>query len=205
MASPTRLLLLFSALGAFLTLPGAANADIARHCTGYLGAQLLSGVDRNGKRWVRQGTKALAGVVFKGRGRCRNRLKANDCRRQARDLIVRCGRDLWAKRWSRSVPSSCAGSSGGSRPYGRIVSWGSDGISPVIRTQLTNDVKRAVEHSACCVLRPRDRQVNFSVYLAVHGDTGCGHKSFVEKIYKADCRSLRAKGLCGQPKRTNPG
>lgn len=197
MVTIVRCFSVLAVIGAFAALPGAANADINRHCTGYMGAQLLGGVDKNGKSWGQSGTKALAGVVFEGRGRCKNKLKANDCRRQARDLIVKCGKDLWAKRWSKSVPPSCAAAPSGSRPYARIKTWGSEGVWSAVRAKLKNDVKRSVEHSACCVLRPTDRQVNFSVYLAVHGDKGCRHKSFVANTYKANCENLRAQGLCG--------
>jgi len=199
-----RRLTLLSILGAVIALPGAASADITRHCTGYMGAQLLNGVDKNGKYWAQSGTKALAGVVFKGRGRCKNKLKANDCRRQARDLIVKCGKDLWAGRWSKGLPASCVAVASGDRPYGGVVSWGADNTPSSIRAQLKNDVKRAVEHSACCVLRPTDRQLNFAVYLSVHGDNGCKHKSYVASVYKADCRKLRAAGLCGTPRRVPP-
>jgi hypothetical protein len=52
----------------------AANADIVRHCTGYVGATPLSGVNASGQPFVVGNKKSLTALVLKGRGTCRNAL-----------------------------------------------------------------------------------------------------------------------------------
>lgn len=177
----------------------SANAAITRHCTGYIGPRLISGITKNGRRFT--SSRTLGGVALGGRGTCRGKAWANDCRRSARSALAACARELWRTRWSRRVPTNVCGSAGTSRPpHGYITSWGAQ-TSAHGKNKLPGDVKRAMEHTACCVMVPDAREVNFAIYLAIHGDTGCSHNSTLEPIYKADCRALRAQGLCGAPRR----
>jgi hypothetical protein len=186
------------ALMTVLAISLGANADIVRHCTGYVGATPLSGVNASGQPFVVGNKKSLTALVLKGRGTCRNALYANECRRNARDAIRSCAQGIWAERWNKKIPISvCETADNGRAPHAGVTAWGHDHISAAARARITGDVKRALEYTACCVLQKTARQVNFSVYLAVHGDTGCGHDSLlVGQAYEANCAQLRSQGLC---------
>jgi hypothetical protein len=186
------------ALMTFLAVSLGANADTVRHCTGYVGATPLSGVNANGQPFIVGQKKSLAALTLKGRGTCRNALYANECRRNARDAIRSCAQGIWAERWNKKIPISVCESADNNRPpHAGIISWGNTETSASMRAKITGDIKQALEYTACCVLQPTARQVNFSVYLAVHGDTGCGHNSLLlGQAYEANCQNLKSQGLC---------
>lgn len=164
-----------------------AYSDIVRHCSGWIGARILSGVDKNGKRFTMRVNRSLGVVQVNGRGTCRGKAWANDCRRNARGAIIHCGRGLWADRWNRRIPGHVCESADNSRPpHAGIQTW----------TKYPGDIKKALEHAACCRLIPKARQLNFAVYLSISGDTRCPHREDLERVYKADCRALRKQGLC---------
>lgn len=192
--------LLGTLLCAAVLIPASAStaqAEITRHCTGYIGPTIIAGIDSRGRQFTIGFQKSRAGVFLGGRGTCRGKAWANDCRRRARDAVIACARELWRTRRSRRVPTNACGSAYTSRPpHGYITQWGSPP-----RSVLRGNVKGAVQHAACCVLFPQARELTFSVYLSVVGDTRCNHYSTLESRSKANCHTLRAKGLCGAPQR----
>ena len=141
---------------------------------------------------------------FEGRGSCRSRAHANDCRRAARDAIANCVRAAWAERWSRKLPGQCApgSESGSTRPF----------VKGILDTDFgrgrgaegDQDFKWAVEHAACCWLHPTGGRIQVMVGADTSGDTGCqspaafqeGFDLPLEPAYQVDCQSVRDKGYC---------
>jgi hypothetical protein len=170
-------------------VPVPATADIVRHCKGYVGLRILSGVDRNGRNFTVNVFRGSSIIQLSGRGTCRGSAWANDCRRNARDAVIHCARGLWNARWQKRVPMEvCESADNGRPPHAGITSW----------TLHRNDVKRALEHAACCTVIPDARLLNFAVYLSVQGDTRCSYSADLEPFYRADCTQLRGQGLCAK-------
>jgi hypothetical protein len=144
------------ALAAFIAATNGAHADIIRHCTGTIFAKVVSGVNANGQGFIIGGSSFAPAVALKGRGGCPSSAFANDCRRRARDAIISCAVGIWAERWNRRVPPDKCESADNTRPpHAGVTRWGFPDISSSVRATLTNDVKRSLEHAACCVrLRP---------------------------------------------------
>lgn len=179
-----------------------AETDIYRGCAGILDIGVLGGVgvDPSGRR-----SKVLD--EFEGRGQCNNTAQANTCRERAKDNVFRCANDLWAARWSLigdpddtnpdgGLPLSCQGRATGAK-----------GLGPFRKNPFGQyfDIKHAIEHAACCELQPAARVVNLLVVVNSVGDKGCGNnRAFgvyreqrtLEDNYVAECRRLRAQGLC---------
>ncbi len=142
---------------------------------------------------------------FEGRGSCRNRAHANDCRRAARDAIANCVRTAWDERWNRKLPGQCApgSESGSNRPFVKGIydtdfgrGRGSEG---------DQDFKWAIEHAACCYLHPTGGRIQVKVGANTSGDTGCRSPASIQEgsfdlplhsDYQVDCQSVRDKGYC---------
>lgn len=129
-----------------LILAPPAQADITRGCSA---------------QWVvRAGPSERVVASFDSRGRCRNRIHANDCRRAARDAAMACFRDHWARRWDdriragTALPPNCVGR-------------GDTGV----RGYRVGDIKRALEQQACGFGAP---PFPVTVIGRTRGDTGCG-------------------------------
>lgn len=146
---------------------------------------------------------------FEGRGSCRSRVYANDCRRAARGAILACVRDSWAIRWERRLSGSCVSTegSGSNRPFVKGIFDTDFGRGR--GAQGDQDFKWAIEHKLCCEVAPNARTVNARVGVHTYGDTGCWREGgrpdsmdVVEGNYVADCEAARAQGFCAV--RTNP-
>jgi hypothetical protein len=187
------------AVAAFAGATNGARADIVRHCAGFIAASIKGGVNANGQPFVQGQSAATSAVNLNGRGTCRSTAYANDCRRRARDAIISCAVGIWAERWTRRVPTSvCESADNGRPPHAGVTRWGAPGVPSSVRATLTNDVKRALEHTACCVLNPTARRLSFDVDLYVNGDARCPHiRDLIGQPYEANCRQLRNQGLCG--------
>ncbi len=98
--------------------------------------------------------------TFDGRGRCRGKAWANDCRRMARDFIIDCFGDAWRMRWDQEVLS------GDARP-GRCLPRGPIGV----RNYTLQDLKGAIERAACRL--GVDTPARVLVTGMVSGDKGC--------------------------------
>jgi hypothetical protein len=177
----------------------APDADIVRHCTATIFAKVVSGVNANGQAFVMGASSYTPAVSLNGRGGCPSTVYANDCRRRARDAIISCAVGIWAERWNRRVPPDKCESADNTRPpHAGVTAWGAPGTPSSVRTTLINDVKRSLEHAACCIRQPTARQLNFKVELRVTGDTRCSHaRDLIGTHYEADCQQLRNQGLCG--------
>lgn len=175
------------------------NADIVRHCDGMITAKVVGGVNANGQSFIMGSGSVAAAVTLNGRGGCRSSAYANDCRRHARDAIISCAVGIWAERWNRRVPlDKCESANNTRPPHAGVTGWRIPGLSSSVRATLTNDVKRSLEHTACCSLHPTARQLSFKVELRVLGGTRCDHiRDLIGTNYEASCRQLRNQGLCG--------
>lgn len=135
---------------------------------------------------------------FEGRGSCKNKFHANDCRRAARGAIDYCIQDAWRARWDFRIPSSCYPTSGSSRPYVKGLANTSFGRGP--GAQGDQDFKWAVERAVCCHLHPNRNRVTAQVSWNVHGDKGCRESveeaQYLEAEYVAQCRRFRDRGFC---------
>lgn len=176
-----------------------ASAEIARHCRGAIMFE-PSGVDTgSGWRHSTQGsrTQFLIGVVD-GRGYCRNRARAGQCRDRARRALFSCHRALWRERWTPSgVNDACAPSLDSSRPpHAHIVEWARGG---------EGDIKGSIERQMCCDVEPDARSVTGAVvaYGYESGHRQCGGREVLEPAYVARCAELRDAGLC-RPRRVSP-
>jgi hypothetical protein len=195
----SRLPMLFAvALIGLITAAGGASADIIRHCDGAIFADVVSGVNANGQSFF--GGGIVGAVSLNGRGGCRNSAYANDCRRHARDAIISCATGIWAERWNRRAPpDKCESANNNRPPHAGVTRWGVAGNLPSsVRAALSNDVKRSLEHAACCVINPTARQLDFKVELRVAGGLRCDHRrDLIGASYEANCQQLRNQGLCG--------
>jgi hypothetical protein len=141
---------------------------------------------------------------FEGRGSCRSRVYANDCRRAARSAILACVRDSWAIRWERRLSGSCvsAEGSGSNRPYVKGIFNTNFGRGNGAKGD--QDFKWAIEHKLCCEIAPTARTVTARVGVHIFGDAGCWREGagrpdtmdVVEGNYVADCQAARAQGFC---------
>jgi hypothetical protein len=140
---------------------------------------------------------------FEGRGSCKNRANANDCRRAAKGAIEDCAREAWRTRWDRKLPHACRPISGSSRAHVKGIADTSFGRGP--GAEGDQDFKWAVERAACCRMHPNRDRVTVTVGAASFGDKGCQSEKAVEvgKIdvvlegnYAAECRAARARGVC---------
>jgi hypothetical protein len=138
---------------------------------------------------------------FEGRGSCRSRVYANDCRRAARGAIQYCVSELWRTRWDRVVPYACREAASGTRPFVAGLYNTSFGRGP--GAQGVQDVKWAIERAACCQMFPSTRNVSVSVGASSSGDKGCQSSMpewadwQLESNYRVDCRTFRQRGYCG--------
>jgi len=141
---------------------------------------------------------------FEGRGSCKNRAHANDCRRAAKGAIEACVFDAWRARWERRLPNSCRPLSGSSRAHVKNIADTFFGRGP--GAQGAQDFKWAVEQAACCRLSPNRDRVTVTIGVTSYGDKGCQSDKteevgqidrVIEGNYTADCRAARAKGICG--------
>jgi len=142
---------------------------------------------------------------LEGRGSCRNRAHANDCRRAARDAIANCVRGAWRDRWERKLPGECApgSESGSTRPFVKGILDTDFGRGR--GSQGEQDFKWAVEHAACCSLHPTAGPLQVAVGADTAGDTGCQSPASIQEgpfdlmlqqNYQVDCRRVREQGVC---------
>jgi hypothetical protein len=137
---------------------------------------------------------------FEGRGSCKNRAHANDCRRAARGAIVACAQEAWRTRWDRRLPDVCRPVSGRAHVKGIADTFFGRGPG----AEGAQDFKWAVERAACCQMHRDSDRVAVRVGVSSHGDKGCQREepSEVGEIgvlldnYTADCRAVRARGVC---------
>lgn len=174
-------------LTAAAALPIPAWSDIVRGCTARLEVTSAPYVGK-ADRPDRSKERTYPIDQFEGRGSCRNRIRANDCRRRARDSIFRCARDLWNSRWDRDFPDSC---------YGR----GSNGVHhlgpfPPNRDGNVEDLKFAMERMACCSLHPRYDHLDITLKVRSWGQKRCAGEETLYVGYDADCKRLRSLGWC---------
>lgn len=177
--------------------PLAVQADITRGCNVVIFSSNSNFVPTH---------RTLAEI--KTQGSCRNKSEANKCRSRAYNAGKSCVNDLWAARWTHSVPLSCKTLSGG-RTGARLV-W--NGIIAQLPNG-NNSLKDRIEFESCCRADRLQGSDTVHVKWVATGDKGCGpsrsgNKSFFggstfEAEYGVNCTSLREAGLCGTPTRTN--
>lgn len=177
--------------------PTLAHADITRGCaiTIYSSNPAFSPEH-----------KTLA--TIKTQGACQNRAKANQCRTRAYNAGKSCANDLWAARWTHTVPQSCNNLSGART--GARLQW--NGIFAKLPNG-NNSLKDRIEHEACCRADGLKTTGTVLVTWVARGDKGCGPfrskpKSFfggaaLAADYGVNCTTLVKAGLCGTPTRTN--
>lgn len=152
---------------------------------------------------VRDGGDMSTIWQFEGRGSCKNRAHANDCRRAARAAIEGCVREAWRTRWDRRLPPACLTATGTSRAHVKGIADTPFGRGP--GAQGHQDFKWAVERAACCRMHPNRDSVTVSVTASSFGDKGCQRDKIPEVgdadwqigEYAAACRAARARGICG--------
>jgi hypothetical protein len=132
---------------------------------------------------------------FEGRGSCRSRAYANDCRRAARGAILYCLQDAWRVRWSFTIPGSCRPTPGSSRPFVDGLADTAFGNGP--GAQGAQDFKYAVERASCCTLFRNRDQVTVAVSGASLGDTRCDGSVVLQTGYRVGCARFRNRGYCG--------
>lgn len=140
---------------------------------------------------------------FEGRGSCRNRAHANDCRRAARGAIETCVREAWRTRWDRRLPDACRPVPGSNRAHVKGIADTFFGRGP--GSQGRQDFKWAVERAACCAMHRNSDSVDVAITASSYGDKGCegsktgevGEVDWQIDFYTADCRAVRARGVCG--------
>jgi hypothetical protein len=184
------------AAGLAMTSVPAARADTTRGCKGDL--RILDRPPNPGqKSWDLIAT-------FEGRGSCKNRFHADDCRKRAADAIIRCAREMWATRNDEVLPPSC---------------FQTAGQSAFVRTKMEGIVPGFPAHSAlararfaaCCKFNPSAAEVPAHLWVVVTGDTGCISKTSSQEFDRQggswhavqenapfNCARARELGVCGR-------
>jgi len=161
----TRIVLAAMVAGSTLTLNAipAAKADISRGCAARWEAH-WSRTSVNGKL---QNPKIVTFGRFDSRGRCRNRLKANECRDEARRYAQRCFNAHRAERWNARVPDACQLQRGnrGAQSY-----------------KLKN-LKKELEQRVCTGLRPTAK-IRVHLIGKTWGDKRCGSTTELSRTYE---------------------
>jgi len=184
-----RLMLAFAALLVLGAAP--ARADITRGCSASLDVFVMDGKP-----------KAAYGLgSIEGRGGCKNKAHANDCRARARAEIDRCRADLWKGRQVNAIPGSCNNLVQGSGRSGAKLQY--DGIYTIAEpNRLTARAARIV----CCTVRPNADKLKISFEGRINGDKKCastkiGKDNYQDEYglgqYDMSCKAWRAQGICG--------
>ena len=174
----------------------AAQADTARGCRGQL--LIFDSAPHSGSP-----PKELL-ASFEGRGTCRNKFHADDCRKRAADGIIRCAREMWATRNSGHLPPSCTEERGNS--FARVE------LEGIHHTFRPGNVLDRARYAACCKFNASAAQVPATLRVAVTGDTGCVSKhssrDFNQEAVSShavddgatfQCAAYRAGGGCTAP------
>ena len=172
---------MFAAAGAaivVLLLANDAVADISRGCKGTI--------------LIHTAGKSVPVATVEGRGRCKNRFRANDCRRLARGAILNCARDHFAGRARNDLPPSCT-ITGGGRPTA-VLTWI---VGPPPRL---NSFQNRLVWNTCCRPSPHTTDSSFIVRVGVQGDTGCHASETIEgSPTPVQCSLLRNTTFCSAP------
>ena len=138
---------------------------------------------------------------IEGRGSCKNKANANDCRERARAALLKCRNDMWANRHANSIPSSCNSLVSGSGRSGAKLTYA--GIAPISEP---NRLMARAALSACCRLRPNKDKLSIQIAGRINGDKKCaahkiGNDRYQEEYgfprYEMSCKAWREKGICG--------
>ncbi len=186
---PSRFLQALCALALLAGVP--AKADITRSCSASLDVYISDNQPNPGMNLA----------TIEGRGSCKNKFNADDCRQRARAEIDRCRADLWAGRHSNAIPASCNTLVEGSSRSGAKLQY--DGIYLIEQPQrLTARGASAV----CCKLRPKADKLVITFEGRISGDQKCAaHKIGPDKYqeeygypkYNMHCAEWRKQGICG--------
>jgi len=126
------------AAGMILASAPPLFADIMRGCSASL--------------YVRASGEAMTLASIEGRGVCKNKVQANDCRVSAHKKIEICLKALWRVRQQNAMPFECS-SIGGSRE-GAKLTW--QGIYPIGEP---NRLSARMAYAACCKLKPNSARL----------------------------------------------
>ncbi|WP_428410499.1 hypothetical protein [Hyphococcus sp.] len=208
----------FSIAVAVSLVTSQASAEIHRGCSGWIESYSVAWVNKKGDhvKWG-NGSPPPGELVaaIEGRGFCRGKSQADECRKDAKNAVVACGRWIWEHRWSATMAErigGCVTAFSGSRAQGKIDDWARSDQPDV---NLYGDIKRTVEYNSCCVQRPHAQDVWSTVSLRVSStnsevwnpQASCAYSTDFSEDYHSDCTALRAEGLCGAanipPRRTN--
>jgi len=160
---------LATALISAALVSGTAAAEISRGCR----ANVL----------VHTGNSSALVAQVEGRGFCKNRFHANECRERARDAIATCMQDLWAQREQNALPPSCT-IIGSGRPFA-ILSWASSGLR-----LFRNSLNHQTGWQVCCRLG-RHGQPPYFLQVSIQGDHGCTRDFPLSDGAFARCNMIR--------------
>jgi hypothetical protein len=140
--------------------------------------------------YVKASGAVMTLASIEGRGVCKNKVQANDCRVSAHKKIEICLKSLWRVRQKNEMPFECS-SIGGSRE-GAKLTW--DGIYPIAEP---NRLSARMAYAACCKLKPNSTQLQLITASKYSGDSGCGAPgTFEYPKYDMNCEAWRSQGLC---------
>jgi hypothetical protein len=163
-------------------------ADITRGCSA--GFQIL----------IADGSTFADLGSIEGRGSCRNKAQANECRQRARGEIDRCIAGLWRDRQKNAIAPECNSLVSGSSRSGAKLTW-----SGIYLIAEPNRLTARMAYAACCRMRPSAAQLQVQVVGAIEGDKSCGdlkvgqdryRSGFSLSNYDMSCTAWREQGLC---------
>jgi len=172
----------------FLASAPAALADITRGCSGEVR--------------VAAGGIGEAMASIEGRGSCKNKAQANDCRTHARKEIDRCIAGLWRDRQKNALAPECRSLASGTSRAGAKLTW-----RHVSSMAEPGRLTARMAYSICCRLRPDASKLEVRVITYITGDKMCGdvhlggdrYRSVVKlPDYDMDCNAWRLQGLCSR-------
>lgn len=164
-----------------------AFADVSRICRANISA--------------RAGGKNVLIANIEGKGFCKNKFHADDCRTRARKSIEACLGALWPAHMSDQPPQECRAATGG-RPSANLVY---DGIYLIPHS---SRYLQRLAHAGCCLMQPTQDFVTVSVWAEKWGKNHCAgfkvskdhyedENVYVHGPVNFDCKKRRAEGLCG--------
>lgn len=176
------------AMVVLLVTSPALLADITRSCS----ADVYVGIN---------GTSSIASIgSIAGRGSCKNKSKANECRAVAREQIDRCVDGMWRDRQKNALAPECTSLSAGSGRDGAKLAW--EVAYPIAEpARLT----ARMAYQTCCKLRPDAGKIKVHISGNITGDKNCGtekvgndqYRSHFElQTYDMNCDAWRAQGIC---------
>lgn len=177
-------------VAALVAAVSVSHADIERSCSASVFVTAPNGA---------QTKNFLLGDIL-GRGSCKNKAHANDCRERAREQVDKCIAAMWRDRHVNAIAPECKSLVSNSSRSGARLSW--DGIMVISQP---NRLTARMARGMCCKALPNAGKISVQLGGNITGDKKCGASKIGKDLYQSefglprydmDCGAWRAQGIC---------